>query len=127
MFIAKGALMSDKYEQITESSFREYLENDGYIFLTQAEIPRKIRKSVDACVQKMGELFLSEVRIITEELSPLAMVAVARVARKCGYSVDCTNENLELEYLGSDGGGHYSTDFYRFLSYGQIRVTLRQS
>jgi hypothetical protein len=120
--------MDHQYVQITRAHFHEYFGDDTrHVYITQADIEKKFRQSVERCVRATGELFVSEVCIITEKLSPLAITTIERLAKKHGYAVDCTNEDMQLEYLCSDFGGHYSTDYYRFLSYGKIRVTLRQS
>lgn len=112
------------YLPITKRFFKKYLEDgDGHnVFIPQDELPRKFRQAVELCVKHKGELFITSVEIITEELSPLAQIAVAEIARTHGYSAVCENRNYKMKYIGSDGGGHYSTDFYECLQYGRIIV-----
>lgn len=115
-----------EYEDIDEELYERYLKCSvgTNVYITQTEIPKRFRKVVDACTKHGGELFVTRVDIITEHLSPLAKQSVERIAKRHGFHVECSNRNHQLEYLGSDFGGHYSTDFYRFLQYGHIVVTL---
>lgn len=118
-------MLDNKYTEITTALFKEnFSGNSGYLFLPQCAISRKFKSSIERIAKLNGELFLSEAVIITEPLSPLAISAIERIARRHGYVVACKNELKQLQYLGSDGGGHYSTDYYHFLRYGYILVTL---
>lgn len=120
--------MSDgnTFQGVTKQLFRKHLEcEDGSnVYLPQRDIERKFIAVVDECVKRSGELFVSEVEIITESFSPLAMIAVEEIAKKNGVHAECGNYRRALKYLGSDGGGHYSTDYYHYLQYGRILVTL---
>ena len=115
-----------EYENVDEKRYEKYLKSvEGRsVYIPQMMLSKRFRKEVDACAHRVGELFLTRVDIITERLSPLAILSVERIAKKHGYAVKCSNRSHQLEYLGSDFGGHYSTDFYRFLQYGHILVTL---
>lgn len=122
--------MSDRstFQIVTEQLFQKHLaEEDGTnAYIAQKDIAKHFRKTVEECVRRQGELFLSEVKIVTEPLSPLAKESVVRIAKKHGYHAECENRTYKLKYLGSDRGGHYSTDYYHYLEYGSIRVTLLQ-
>lgn len=116
------------FQVVTEQLFRKHLagEDGTNAYITQKDIIKRFHKAVERCVKRKGELFVSEVEIITEPLSPLAVESVARIAKKHGYHVVCSNHDHKLKYLGSDRGGHYSTDYYHYMQYGSIRVTLAQ-
>ena len=120
--------MSDEntFQSVTKRLFQQHLlrEDETNAYCRQEDIAKHFRKIVEECVKKQGELFVSEVEIITEPLSPLAEKTIAQIAKRHGYHAECTNRNHQLEYLGSDGGGHYSTDYYHYLHYGRILVTL---
>lgn len=122
--------MSDRstFQIVTKQLFQKHLaEEDGTnAYIAQKDIAKHFRKTVEECVKQQGELFISEVKIVTEPLSPLAAEAVVHIAKKHGYHAECENRAYKLKYLGSDRGGHYSTDFYHYLQYGHIRITLSQ-
>lgn len=120
---------ANTYTVVTKRLFQKNLlrEDETNAFCAQEDIPRDFLRIVNECVKKQGELFVSQVELITEPLSPLAKKMVKQVAKQCGYHVECTNQDHRLEYIESDGSGHYSTDFYHHLQYGCIRVTLAQS
>lgn len=119
--------LSDKYVPITKALFKKYLEDeDGEnAFIPQEKMERMFHVAVQQCTKNTGELFAHHIKIVTEKLSPLAMDAITTIAQKHGYDVECENRLTQMEYLGSDGGGHYSQDFYRYLEYGLIDVTAR--
>lgn len=126
----KEHIMSDRsiFQVVTKQLFQKHLaEEDGTnAYIAQKDIAKHFRKTVEECVRRQGELFVSEVKIVTEPFSPLAEESVVRIAKKYGYLAECSNHNYKLKYLGSDGGGHYSTDFYHYLQYGKIHITLLQ-
>lgn len=126
----KEDIMSDRsiFQIVTKQLFQKHLaEEDGTnAYIAQKDITKQFRKTVEECVRRQGELFVSEVEIVTEPLSPLAEESVLRIAKKHGYHAECSNHDHRLKYLGSDGGGHYSTDYYHYLQYGSIRLTLLQ-
>lgn len=113
------------YECITPELFRIHLERkDGSVaYIAQEDMSKLFRKTVEACAKAKGELFANKVVIITEKLSPLAIKAIVKIAKRNRYSVVCDNPGHQLEYIGSDGTGHYSTDYYRLLQYGRVLVT----
>ena len=119
--------MSDAYTPITEALFRKhFLRDDGSnAFIPQEGLSQSLRRVVEACTQAKGELFAHDVHIYTEKLSPFAQQAFEKLARKRGYSAVCENRTWQLKYLYSDGGGHYSTDYYNYLEYALIRVSLK--
>ena len=118
-------MQDNEYTEITLELFEQYFSDDERrLFLSQDTIGAKFKRSVEQIAKRSGELFLSEATIITEPLSPLAISTILRIARRHGYVATCKNDQIQLEYLGSDGGGHYSTDYYHFLHYGNILVTL---
>jgi len=121
-------MSENSHTTVTKRLFQKHLlrEDETNAYLSQVEMSRKFNATVDECVKKMGELFISEVEIITEPFSPLARIMVERIAKKYGLIAHCENHHRALKYLGSDGGGHYSTDYYHYLEYGCIRVTLAQ-
>jgi len=116
------------FQVVTEQLFRKHLaaEDGTNAYIAQKDILKHFRKTIERCVKRKGELFVSEVEIITEPLSALAVESVTRLAKKHGYHAECDNRDYKLKYLGSDRGGHYSTDYYHYLQYGSIRVTLAQ-
>lgn len=119
--------MSDVYVVVYEELFQKHLaKKDGSnAYIRQEKLPKLLRKTALACAKAKGELFVNEIEIITEPFSPLAKLHAEQLIRRYGLTATrCENETRQLEYLGSDGGGHYSTDFYRFLHFGRIIVTL---
>lgn len=128
IFLIKEHVMSDHstFQIVTEQLFQMHLaEEDGTnAYITQKDIARRFRRTVEGCAKRRGELFVSEVNIVTEPFSPLAKESVVRIAKKHGYQAECDNRAYKLKYLGSDRGGHYSTDYYHYLQYGYILVTL---
>lgn len=119
--------MSHTYTPITQTLFHKHCASDDgtNAFIPQAELGKKLHSVVEACTKAKGELFPHDVHIVTEKLSPLAQKAVEKLASKRGYRAVCENHTRQLKYLYSDGGGHYSTDYYNYLEYGLIRVSLR--
>ena len=119
--------MSDTYTPITQALFlKKFGKGDGTnAFISQVELEKTLHSVVEACTKAKGELFAHDVHIYTEKLSPLAQKAVEKLASKRGYRAVCENRTWQLEYLYSDGGGHYSTDYYNYLEYALIRVSLK--
>lgn len=124
----KEVLMSDEntFQGVTKRLFQQHLlrEDETNAYCRQQDLAKHLRKIVEECVKKQGELFVSEVEIITELFSPLAKTTIEQIAKKHGFHAECGNYRRALKYLGSDGGGHYSTDYYHYLQYGRILVTL---
>ncbi len=119
--------MGHRYIPITEELFTKHLGYDErYVFVSERDIPKKFKKLVEGIARQRGDLFVSECFIITDRLSSLAENEVKRIAKRNGYQVTFEMGSAQLRYLYSDGYGHYSTDFYEFLEYTQIHVTLFQ-
>ena len=94
---------------------------DAYI--SQSDLNDKLPHVIAEHLRKRGELFLDSLVIATETLSPLAKDAVAQIVQSLGYHAECTNTSQAGRYLGSDGRGHYSIDYYEILRYAEITIT----
>lgn len=129
MFFVYGvSFMNHQYVPVDQTLFKRHLkcssEND--VFISQGEFETRFFGAVECVRKQRGELFLSEMGIVTEHpITPLAEKAIVAICNAHGYKALCCNKSQKLKYLGSDGGGHYSTDFYRILEYGHIAVSVR--
>lgn len=94
----------------------------GYAFIRQADMKRELLNVIKQYMTERGVLFLDNVVIATETLSPLAMEALVTLARSFGYHAACDNTSQTGRYLGSDGGGHYSTDYYEIIEYALVTI-----
>ncbi|OGZ07903.1 MAG: hypothetical protein A2942_04300 [Candidatus Lloydbacteria bacterium RIFCSPLOWO2_01_FULL_50_20] len=91
--------MGHKFVPITESLFQKYFEgNDDHAYIAEKDMPRKFKRTIEEIARKNGGLFVSETFIITERLSPLAIRAVERIAKRAGYSAECKNIGKQLRY-----------------------------
>jgi hypothetical protein len=122
----KGEDMDDhQYVPITKDLFKKHWRGSRRtVFIPQNEMGKRFRSAMEGIAKRNSELFLSEGFIITEKLSPLAEKEVCRIAKKHGYKAKCECGNKKLQYLGSNFGGHYSTDYYEILECSEIHVTL---
>lgn len=129
LFIDKERIVDHQYVPVTERLFKEHLAGDKTcVFATTEDIPKKIKEIIRGITKKDKKVPAKGARIVvTEPLSPLAVEGVKRITKKLGFRATCKPMNKRLRYLYSDFGGHYSTDYYEFLEYSQICVTVLQS
>lgn len=112
-----------RFISVNEQSHDKTLSGVHGVFITQREFRKQIPLAVTQYCKDKGILFLDKIEIATETLSPLAIEAVTKICKRLGYKSLCKNTSERGRYLGSDGGGHYSTDFYEIFEYGLITIT----
>lgn len=93
------------------------------VLISQSDLRDKLSHVITEHLRERGELFLDRIVIATETLSPLAIDMVIQLAESLGYHAECKNTSQAGKYIGSDGGGHYSTDYYEILRYAEIAIT----
>ena len=115
-----------KYFVVDKKWFDALLCGSRRVFLEQTHFEQDFVLVVESHKQETGQLFILLLEIITQPLSPLAHKAVQEICEKYGYRVIAIdNKTQQGKYLGSDGGGHYSTDFYEMIKYASITITAK--
>ena len=119
----EGVEMDDhRYFELDKKTYARF-GSPAEAFISQCDLKEKLPHVIAEYLRKRGELFLDRLVIATETLSPLARDAVIQLADSLGYHAECANTSKTGKYIGSDGGGHYSTDYYEILRYAEITVT----
>lgn len=95
----------------------------GLTFIKQSDLRVELPRAIDSYMKERGILFLDSVAIATESLSPLAVDTALQLVHALGYRAICENTSLTGKYLGSDGGGHYSSDYYEIMQYALVTIT----
>lgn len=107
---------------LTKKNHKKYL-SDHHPFISQEDMKKQLPLVIKEHCRESEILFLDEIVIITETLSPLAEKELKRIVKRMGYTAECKNTTMQGKYLYSDGGGHYSTDYYEIIEHA--RVTIR--
>ncbi len=108
----------DQEISVTPELFKKYLSNPkkpGWRYVPGRELR-------DTCEEVTRELPLEMWEIATDALEPNQVSSLALLFHHAGRRLIVYNRRLRLEYLGSDRGGHYSTDYYSYLVYTHILV-----
>jgi hypothetical protein len=99
----------------------------GEIYFSIHDFESKLDLTIKRFLAENQILFLEEgvatVTILTEPLSDLEKVTVNSFCIEHGYKVvkiDVINQ--KGGYIGSDGGGHYSVDYYEFITYSAVTI-----
>ena len=112
----------------TTSTFSSNGRRWGLIYLSHTCFEKDLKKRVDTFLLKESILFLSlhvmELDILTEPITTMKeMESVIRVCASLGYRVLQIEESTERgDYLGSNGGGHYSRDFYEITRFSRVTI-----
>jgi hypothetical protein len=117
----KEALMSDRTYSLSRESFE--------MFSSQIKGSSRIRYAtkqelLDGARAPQRELMLESIEFVCPPLSPSEIIELADYYREGGQCVSIQHLFLKGKYLGSDRGGHYSTDYYEYYQYTHIKVDL---
>lgn len=115
--------MDHEYVRLTADSFRKHLGSlkRHDIFASHEDLEKRFCDIAAEAGKKKRRKFPTSFGVVTEHLSPLAILGLRSVAVRGGYRIlEATHRSRELEYIGSDHGGHYSTDYYRILRYDLV-------
>lgn len=128
--------MSDRYRDVTSEEL-ERLDQQclltqsggglqtGEIYVSKPLTPEKIKQTVAAFLSKFELLFLpSEFVMLTEPITGLTeMDEVRKSCEEVGYRVtEIEPFRKQGKYLGSDHGGHYSTDYYEYTNFCRVTI-----
>jgi hypothetical protein len=113
-----------KYSTVTEALFKEDLHCWVDIFVTQERFEEDLVQRVREKLLARGEIIVSRLVIATEPLCFLAFGVVEEICKKNGFRVEKIENKIHSgKYLGSDGYGRFSSDFYDMVQYGAITIT----
>lgn len=116
--------LTDKQPVVWSNAERRW----GEVFLKQSLFGDQLESTIRNFLAGEGRLFLVEkefeLDIFTEPLRlATAADAIRELCATLGYRVlAMTNKTKQGKYLGSDGGGHYSTDYYEIINYACITL-----
>lgn len=139
MMKTREPILGDIYDTVSEKELallekensRLYSTGErqaGIVYISKPLSEEKIRAGVEKFLLDQDQLFLSpgfELDIFTQPItSPIERNAIRAVCESSGFSVlGFTEYKQQMEYLCSEGwGGHYSTDFYRYLVFGVVTI-----
>ena len=135
----RESIQSDVYDPVTEKELallekersRLYSTGErqaGVVYVSKPLTEEKIRAAVEKFLLDQDQLFLSkgfELDIFPQPItSPIERNAIRELCESSGFLVlSFTEYKKQMEYLCSEGwGGHYSTDFYRYMVFGVVTI-----
>lgn len=116
--------MKHKKIELTKQTFSKNLSNYGiYVDIDRETLREDLKKIIEDQETKSNELFISPFKIITRKLSNIETKVLKREIEKTNmFCFGTKNSKKNVKYICSDGGGHYSTDFYEFVEFCAIEI-----